>query len=194
MKPSLQILDALEAAYQQSFSEDIEPTFTEVQALRSLFETIDGMDLEDLKEEAKVMALFNWRLAQRSCLNTILHLNMFRNILESETIITHLYRIRNDQTRDTIAEIKAEFLDRTLEEFLYELDEIVNGMADHEAPAHIKLAFMNCDANETIHTAMELAGKLLMLDSDLKPEYIELTVQDDDDDSNDSISSFTLGK
>jgi hypothetical protein len=192
-KPSLQILSALEAAYQQSFSEEFDATFTEANALREIFDVIDNAEnFDSLREEAKAMALFNWRLAQRSCLNTILHLNIFRNLLETETIINHLYTIRNDQTRGTVAEIKAEFLDRILDEFIFEVEEILHGISHHDSPDHMKLAFMNCDPTDTIITAMELAGKLVMLDAELETEPIELIVPDVD--KSESISNFTLGK
>lgn len=176
MNPNLRILEALEACFSNTFQEGYELTFTESQALSETFSQIDLIEFENLLEETKNLVLLNWRLSQRSVLGTLIYSNIFRIVLENETIIKHLWSIRNDQDRSTVLEIKAAVLDRILDGFSYELESFLDEFDNTDLIETEKNALLNCDPTKTVVTVVELCGMLRMLDADLIDVPIELTV------------------
>jgi hypothetical protein len=176
LNPKLKCLEALEACYQHTFNVEDEATFTESQALLETFEQIDLLDYETLLEESKNLVLFNWRLSQRSLIGSFINGNIFRILLESETIIGHLYSIRKEQYRHTVLEIKSALLDRILDSFSFEMDEFLEEFSFSDFEEDKKSAFLNCDPRDTIVSVIELCSMLRELDADLYDTPIELLV------------------
>ena len=174
--PKLKTLEALEQAYNNTFADGYEPTFTEAVALSETYEQIELLGYEELVQETKNLVLFNWRVSQRALLDSFTHSNLFRILLESETIIKHLWTIRNEQYRHTVLEIKAAVLDRILDAVSYELDEFLEEFEYSDFEEDKKSAFLNCDPRDTIVSVIELCGMLRELDADLADEPIELLV------------------
>jgi hypothetical protein len=181
LNPKLRVLEALEQAYQGTFADGYEATFTEAVALSDAYEQLDLLGYEELLQESKHMLLFNWRLAQRSLLDSFTHSNIFRILLESETIIKHLYSIRNDQYRYTVLEIKSALLDRILDAVSYELDEFLEEFEYSDFEEDKKSAFLNCNPTETIIAVIELCSMLRELDADLHDTPIEILIPERDD-------------
>jgi hypothetical protein len=178
MNPKLKTLEALESCYQHTFNVEDEATFTEALALAETLKQIDTIDYETLLEEAKALVLLNWRLSQRSLVGTFINGNIFRILLEAETIIGHLYSIRKEQYRHTVLEIKSSLLDRILDATAYELGEFLDEFELSDFEEDKKNAFLNCDPRETIVTVIELCSMLRELDADLDGTPIELLVRE----------------
>lgn len=176
MNPSLKTLEAMEQCFENTFNPDTDCSFTESQALAEVFQQFDLFSYEDLLQQSKTVVLLNWRLSQRYLLGVFMSCNLFRVLLENETIIKHLWTIRNEQNRNTILEIKAAVLDRILDDFSIELEVFMDNFDYSEFSETQKDAFLNCNPTETISATLNLYEMLRNLDSDLHSDIIELAV------------------
>lgn len=176
MNPSLKTLEAMEQCFENTFNPDIDCSFTESQALAEVFNHLDLLSYEDILSESKTVVLLNWRLSQRCLIGMFMSCNLFRILLENETIIKHLWTIRNEQNRNTILEIKSAVLDRILDGFSYELETFMDDFDYSEFTETQKAAFLNCNPTETIFSVVNLCEMLRNLDSDLHEDSIELFV------------------
>ena len=184
MNPSLKTLEAMEQCFGNTFNLDTDCSFTESQALAEVFQQFDLLSYEDLLQQSKTVVLLNWRLSQRYLLGLFMSCNLFRILLENETIIKHLWTIRNEQNRNTILEIKAAVLDRILDGFSFELETFMDEFDYSEFTETQKAAFLNCNPTETISSVLDLCEMLRNLDSDLHGSSIELSVWEEDSNAN----------
>lgn len=182
MNPKIRALEAIAAAYEDSFRLDDEQTFTEAVALREGYTALEELEYEDLLQHSKSLLLTNWRVSRRACLSTFMHFGIFSTLLEYESIICHLWSIRNDQDRHTIEEIKSAVLDRILEAVQFELEDFMDEFEFNELDEEKKTAFLNCSPQETVLTVIDLCGMLKELDADLSGTPIDLLVQEREDD------------
>lgn len=178
MNAKLRTLEALEACYSNTFAEGCEPSFTESQVLAESFEHLDLQEYEDLLKSAKELLLLNWRFAQRSMLGNFVHSNLFRILLENETIAKHLWSIRNHQDRKTVLEIKSALLDRILDSFSYEMETFLEDFEYSDFGEQERSAFLNCEPTEAIMSVIDICGLVRNLDSELTDEPIDLVYWD----------------
>lgn len=178
MNPKLRTIEALEACYSNTFVEGSEPSFTESQVLSESYEHMDLLEYEELLEDSKKLLLMNWRFAQRSMLGNFVHSNLFRILLENETIAKHLWSIRNHQDRKTVLEIKSALLDRILDSFSYEMETFLEDFEYSDFGEQERSAFLNCEPTEAIMSVIDICGLVRNLDSELTNEPIDLVYWD----------------
>jgi hypothetical protein len=163
----LLVVQAMNQALDAIYGAEDAPSVNEYMALKDTLESILNEPRAVVNEIAAESVLRNWRTAKTLQLSALLSFNLLENLFKNQTIIERLVETRETEDPMLLLKLKASFLDTVLDYAIDTFSIAIENFDSEYLTEDQAKAFMNCDPEEALFVACDLAYALKNLDGEV---------------------------
>jgi hypothetical protein len=167
MNKGLLVVQAMNQALDGIYDAEDKPTVNEYVALKDTLEDIINEPRAVVNEIAADYVLRNWRTAKTLQLSALLSFSLLENLFKNQTIIERLTETRETEDPMLLLKLKSCFLDTVLDYAIDTFSIAIENFDSEYLTEDQAKAFMNCDPEEALFVACDLAYALKNLDGEV---------------------------
>jgi hypothetical protein len=167
MNKGLLVVQAMNQALDSVYAAEDKPTVNEYLALKDTLEAIVYEPRAIVNEIAADYVLRNWRTAKTLQLSALLSFNLLENLFKNQTVIERLVETRETEDPMLLLKVKSAFLDTVLDYAIDTFSIAIENFDSELLTEDQAKSFMNCDPEEALFMACDLAYALKNLDGEV---------------------------